>query len=232
MTQHGAPGRSTSRRRTAKRNQKIAVLAATGLIVASGATITSLAAWSDTEWVFGGAGTQNSVSASVFEVNQNVTADLTDTNWTNDLASPGGRIDFSIAAQSLYPEVPVYGYVRLRTTVKSLAGDLTLNAPALAPGGDADLFAALQYGAKIVSSPAACTSAGYAVAGNPVVVASGTATSVGSADGAFELAAGTATLPGAEKVVCFELVLPAQLTDALQGKIAQPIWNFTAESKL
>ena len=227
MTEQGAPGRSTSRGRKAKRNQKIAVLAATGLIVASGATITSLAAWSDTEWVFGGAGTEDLVTTSIFEVNQNVTADPV-TGWTNDLAQPGGKINFSIAAQNLYPEVPVYGYVRLRTTIDSLAGDLTLNAPELEAGSQL-LFDELTYGAKIVPNVAACNAAGFA--GGINVVDSGTDTATGSAVDVFELTAGSAT-PGAEKVVCFELLLPAQTTGALQGLGAQPTWSFTAESKL
>lgn len=213
-----------------RRNKKIAALAAMGLVVASGATITSMAAWTDTEWVYGGAATENGVSASVFEVNQNVTASAT-TGWTNDLATPGGKIDFSIAAQALNPGDPVYGYVRLRTIAKSLPGDLTLNPATLATGGSAPLFAALRYGARIVPTPADCTSAGYG-ASTTGVVASNTPLTTGSPVDAFSLAGGSATLPGAEKVVCFQLVLPDPAADTLQGATATPIWNFTAESTL
>jgi hypothetical protein len=217
-------------RRRSQRNKKIAVLAATGLIVASGATITSMAAWTDTEWVYGGAALEDGVSTSTFEVNQNVTASAT-TGWTNDLASPGGKIDFSIAAQNLYPETPVYGFVQLRTIEESLAGDLTLNAPTLQAGGSTALFSALTYGARIVANPAACNETGYG-ASTQGIVASGSSTSTGSAVNAFELTAGSVGTPGTAKTVCFQLVLPAQTTDALQGLTAQPVWNFTAESKL
>ena len=209
------------------RNKKIAVLAAAGLIVASGATISSLAAWTDTEWVYGGADTADSVTTSTFEINQNVTTGTT--GWTNDLASPGGKVDFSIAAQNLVPGQPVYGYVRLRTPINSLAGDLTLNAPAMGAGGDTGLFTALRYGARIVGSPAACTDAGF-TASTTTVVAPNSAMTVSSTVNNFELLAGSA-VPGAEKTVCFKLVLPSPAADALQGKSAQPIWNFTGESK-
>lgn len=213
-----------------RRNKKIAALAAMGLIVATGATITSMAAWTDTEWVYGGAATEDGVSASTFEVNQNVTA-AASTGWTNDLASPGGKVDFSIAAQNLNPGDPVYGYVRLRTVVESLPGDLTLNPATLGAGGSAPLFAALRYGARIVPTPADCTSVGFG-ASTTTVVAPDTALTTGSAVDAFSLVGGTATLPGAEKVVCFQLVLPEPASDTLQGATAQPIWNFTAESTL
>jgi len=213
--------------RSRKRNQKIAVIAAAGLIVASGATITSMAAWTDTEWVFGGADTQNSVGASSFEVNQNVTTSAT-TGWTNDLANPGGKVDFTIAAQNLTPGEPVYGFVRLRTPIASAAGDLTLNAPELGTGDD-DLFDALVYGAAVVANPAACTEAGFDAGTS--LVAEGSSTATGSAVDAFELLAGTATVAGAEKTVCFQLELPDGADDDLQGLDAQPIWNFTAESK-
>jgi hypothetical protein len=180
--------------------------------------------------VFGGAATEDGVSASTFEVNQNVTASAT-TGWTNDLASPGGKIDFSIAAQNLNPGDPVYGYVRLRTVTESLPGDLTLNPATLGAGGSQDLFDALVYGARIVGSPAACTPAGFA-ASTTTVVAPNTPLATGSAVDAFSLVGGSATLPGAEKVVCFQLVLPEPADDDLQGDTAQPIWNFTAESTL
>ena len=220
MNARGAQTRS-------RKNQKIAAIAATGLIVAAGATISSLAAWTDTEWVFGGAATENGVSTSVFEVNQNVTTGAT---WTNDLANPGGKIDFSIVAQDLMPGEPVYGFVRLRTIENSLPGDLTLNAPVMGAGGSATLFSALTYGAKIVPSTGDCTDAGF-TASSTVVVAPGSATSAGSAVDVFDLAGGTAA-PGPEKVVCFQLMLPSPASDTLQGLTAQPIWNFTAESKL
>jgi len=220
MTARGAQTRS-------RKNQKIAAIAATGLIVAAGATISSLAAWTDTEWVFGGAATENGVSTSVFEVNQNVTTGAT---WTNDLASPGGKIDFSIVAQDLMPGEPVYGFVRLRTIENSLPGVLTLNAPVMGAGGSAPLFSALTYGAKIVPSTAACSDAGF-TASTTVVVSPGSATSVGSAVDVFDLEGGTAA-PGPEKVVCFQLLLPSPASDTLQGLTAQPIWNFTAESTL
>src|SRR5580693_8056981 len=95
-----------------KLNQKTVALAAAGLVLLSGATVTSLAAWTDTEWVNGGVGTVPSVASSQFDVQQNVTGDST--SWTTNLASPGGTVNFGAAAATLTPGTTVYGFVRLR----------------------------------------------------------------------------------------------------------------------
>lgn len=222
-----APRRAPSDTRA---HQKVAALVAAGVVLAAGATVTSLAAWTDTEWIFGGAGSGSGVSTSTFEVNQNVTTN--DANWTNDLANPGGNVNFGLSAAQLTPGDSVYGYVRLRTPIASVGGALTLNGAVLGgTGGSQPLFDALRYQAKIVPTPADCSSTGMAASTTNLVGSPTPATlTTSSAAGAFTLAAGTATVPGAEKVVCFALTLPNGSPDTLQGLTALPVWNFSASS--
>ena len=214
----------------ARKRQKIAAFSAAGIVLIAGATVSSFAAWTDTEWVYGGADTEPNVTTSIFEVNQNTTALTTAASWVNEETSPGGKVDFGMDATALVPDEPVYGYVRLRTTVESLPGSVTLSA-ATQGAGEPDLFAALRYGARIVASPADCTAAGFAAATAPdaSLVAPGSLMSTAGAD-AFPLDGGTLTVPGAEKTICFELELPAPADDALQGDGAQAVWSFTSIS--
>src|ERR1700761_1226475 len=106
-------------------NQKVVALAAAGLVLLSGATVTSLAAWTDTEWVNGGVATLPGVASSKFDVEQNVTTDATN-NWTTDQASPGGTVDFGALAAKLTPGDSVVGFVRLRVVIGSAPGTIQL----------------------------------------------------------------------------------------------------------
>jgi hypothetical protein len=210
-----------------KLNQKVVALAAAGLVLLSGATVTSLAAWTDTEWVTGGVGTTPGVSSSMFDVEQNVT---TGTIWTNNLASPGGTVDFGTAASTLTPGTSVVGFVRLRTVVNSVSGTLTL-APA-AGNATGALMNALTYGAWLHPTSGTCTTTNYGGAGFTQLVPDGSPLTTASTV-PFTLDAATGSAPGAEQTVCFRLTLPPLTNPAdktLEGLSADPIWQFNAIS--
>ena len=98
---------------TASRAQKIAAVAAAGVILLGGATVTSLAFWTDVEFVQGGVGDDPGISTSEFEVEQNV---ILPADWQNNETAPeAGVIDFGLGALSLTPGDEVYGWVQLRT---------------------------------------------------------------------------------------------------------------------
>jgi predicted ribosomally synthesized peptide with SipW-like signal peptide len=209
-------------------NQKVVALAAAGLVLLSGATVTSLAAWTDTEWVNGGVATLPGVTASKFDVEQNVTTSA-GSNWTTNLSAPGGTVDFGAQAADLTPGTTVYGFVRLRTVIGSIGGTLQLvHGPST---GSLAFLAALTYGAWLVSNPAACNSTQYDTGTAVQLVTDNSAIATDSpAPSAFPVAAGTATLPGAEQTVCFKLNFPASASSALEGASADPVWQFNATS--
>jgi predicted ribosomally synthesized peptide with SipW-like signal peptide len=210
-------------------NQKVVALAAAGLVLLSGATVTSLAAWTDTEWVNGGVQTLPGVTASTFDVEQNVGNDPTGV-WTTNLASPGGAVSFGPAAAKLTPGTSVVGFVRLRTVTDSMAGTLTLVHGTST--GSAPFLGALRYGAWLMSSPATCTATDYDVLPAVELVPDGSPIGTDSTT-PFVLAAGDATDPGTEQTVCFRLTFPplAVASDkSLQGQAADPVWQFNAVS--
>ena len=210
-----------------KFNQKVVALAAAGLVLLSGATVTSLAAWTDTEWVNGGVATLPGLGAATFDVQQNVTNGAS-TGWSSQETSPGGVVNFGAAASGLTPNTSVYGFVRLRTVVNSLAGTLTLQHETDTSGSA--FLSALQYGAWLKPAGSTCTSANYNT-GTELVPDGSSLTKDSTVP--FILAAGTSTLPGTEQVVCFKVTFPA-LTDpsdkTLQGALGDPIWQFSAVS--
>lgn len=219
-------GNRVAARRTANRN-KVLALGAAGLVLAGGVTVGSLAAWTDVEWIAGGVGSTGGVAASSFEVEQ-FTA--TDTAWGHYEDEAGANVvDFSAAAASLTPGDTVYGYVRLRTEVDSLGGELALVAATdvVADG----LAEALTYAAVLMDAPATCNAADFVTATVATLV---TASSGLGTDGAapFDLAAATSTLPGAERTVCFAITFPAAYAgdESLQGGSAAPVWRFDAIS--
>ncbi len=211
-----------------KLNQKIVALAAAGLVLLSGATVTSLAAWTDTEWVNGGVSTLPGVASSTFDVQQNVTSDSTD--WTTDVASPGGTVDFGAQADALTPGTSVVGFVRLRVSPDSTGGTLSL-VPGTSTGSSAFL-AALTYGAWLVPSYTDCTPSGYDGTGTTQLVPDNSPLTT-SGTTSFTLTAGTGGAAGPEQAICFRMEFPP-LGDpndkSLQGLSADPIWQFNATS--
>lgn len=202
-------------------------LGAAGLVLAGGVTVGSLAAWTDVEWIAGGVGTTGGVAASSFEVEQFTAGD---TAWGHyEEEASANVVDFSAVAASLTPGDTVYGYVRLRTEVGSLGGELSLVAETdVVPDGLAD---ALIYTAVLMDAAGTCNAVDFTTATVSTLVAPASGL---DADGSapFSLDAGTATLPGAERTVCFAITLPGAFADDedLQGGTAAPVWRFDAIS--
>ena len=220
-------GQKIEARRARTRNRIIA-LGAAGLVLGGGIAAGSLAAWTDVEWVTGGVDGSAGGTASTFEVEQNTGAAAA---WDHFETEPtANTVDFSAAAATLTPGDTVYGFVRLRTPVDSLGGELSLVADT--DTSDAtSLEAALTYGAVVMDAHTSCNAADYTDDATATLVALGSAL---DSDGAatFDLAAATATLPGTEQTVCFALTFPASYAsdDSLQGETATPVWHFDAIS--
>jgi hypothetical protein len=213
-------------RRTRSRNKALAI-AAGGIVLAAGITIPSLAAWTDIEWVTGGAGDDAGVTASTFEVEQFAAGD---TDWGHyETEAAANVVDFSAQAAALSPGDTVYGYVRLRTVAGSLGGTLTLAADTAVVADT--LSEALSYGARVMDDTTGCTAADYATTGTELQ-AVGSALSASSGSTFSLVAAADASTPGSEQVVCFALTFPSAFEDdtALQGDTVSPVWHFDAVS--
>lgn len=204
----------------ARRAQKIAAIAAAGVVLLGGATVTSLAAWTDTEYVVGGVGDEPGIGTSTFEVEQNTSVDP---SWENheDALDPG-VIDFSLGALALSPGDTVYGFVQLRTTAASTVGG-TLSL--IGATDDGDLFDALTYGARIVPSTTCDETTFSAATGTDIITASGQPLSANGTQ-TFTLLAAS----GDTKTVCFAVTLDDDAPDELQGETSSPLWNFSAIS--
>ncbi len=197
-------------------------------MLTAGATVTSLAAWQDHEYVWGGTGdtTSSGLSSSTFDVQQNTSA--TDgTNFVDQESTPGGQVSFSVAAGSLTPGDTVYGYLQLRTVTGSSGGTLALAGATPAPVNA--LSSALTYGAMYGATRANCTAGGFATNGTQLVAPS-TPLTTGSGSTTFPLAAGTSTTPGTAVGVCFAVTLPAGTPRTVSGLTSQLVWHFDATS--
>ena len=208
-------------KRNNQRARKIAALSAAGLILVAGAGATSLAAWTDTEWVQGGVGTVPGISTSVFQIQQNTTSSSDPADWVDEPDSPGGVIAF-VDASGLTPGDTAYGFVRLRTTAASIAGTIDMFAGAHATGDD--LYDALQYGAGLVATPGDCAEGSFGTGDDDLV-------DFGSAlDAALTVDFPIAAAAASEQVVCFAVTLPAGSPSSLQGLSTTPEWYFVGES--
>lgn len=221
-------GTRIAARRAATRN-KVLALGAAGVVLAGGVTVGSLAAWTDIEWIAGGAGSVDSIGASTFEVEQFA---LGDEDWGDyEDGDEPNRVDFSAQAAALTPGDTVYGFVQLRTAEKSLGGTLSLVSDTDVV--DETLSAALTYGAVLVDGPDSCDTAGFAAGSTEgsQILAAGSAL---DADGAvsFSLDAATESAPGTAKTLCFAIHFPIGFAadDSLQGDTVSPVWYFDAIS--
>jgi predicted ribosomally synthesized peptide with SipW-like signal peptide len=214
-------------RRRKPRGRLRAILAAMG-VLGIGAAVT-LAAWTDTEWIFGGTDNGPGVGTSSFNIQQNVN----DVAGWRDGQTEGtaGKLNFPVNATALSPGTVVYAGVSLRAAAGSIAGTAVLNGATAASGSSTTLFTTLTYQAKTGVTQANCTAAGFAGNGSALVPA-GTALSTGSGATTFALPAGASSaVPGAQVDVCFAITMPASATSqSLQGLAATPVWNFVATS--
>jgi hypothetical protein len=215
----------TTRRATARRRKFIAIAAA-GAVLLTGATVTSLAAWLDEEWVTAGVDGAPGVFTSEFEVEQTVATD-TGTWFNRETSGAAGVVDFDDVAAALSPGDVAYGWVSLRIAADSLGGDLTLVSDYTL--GDSPLGDALRYGARLHPDATTCTAGAFAGTGSELV-ATGSALTVGSGSTTFSLAAGAPGNPGLDQTVCFRLELPSGASDTLMGETADVTWLFDAIS--
>lgn len=190
----------------------------------------TLATWTDSEWVWGGSGTTPGVGTSTFEVEQSVDSG---TNWTNDVASPGGSLTFSANALQLTPGDTTYAPVSLRTQTASIGGNVTLQGAVANPaatGTSTALWDAVRvsaYTSSAATAPA-CNTASLA-SWTLVPAVQGVVLST-AATGSQALAAATPTAEGAPQHYCFALTLPTGSPDTLQGTTIAPVWEFKSVS--
>jgi hypothetical protein len=218
----------------AKRNRILAVLAA-GTVLGVGGTAT-IAAWVDTEWVYGGTGgDEPGVGTSTFVVEQNTSSPFVDTAWDNEPENPGGSLTFGPSDPlALTPGDTIYAPVALRTTDDTdTDGEVSLQAAVAAtdvdisdPGGL--LFDALELRVGVLevddAGPApACTAANF---GTYALIADGTGLDTVPTVTPQDIdAAGAAYLH-----YCFEISLPDDAPSTLQGRTVAPAWQFISES--
>ena len=169
----------TSDRKRSVRGKIMAILAG-GAIIGLGTTAT-LAAWTDTEWVFGGnaAGNGPGLGTSNFEVEQNVTASPYNVDgFLQNETNPGQALTFGLDALSLELGQSVYAPVALRTVAGSGAGALTLQAAVavdatVITANDTNdvLWNALQVRVWASATSFSCTAAptGYGIVENATV---------------------------------------------------------------
>lgn len=229
------------RRRRARRrpgaSRKVFAIAAGAVVVGVGLTGT-LAAWTDTEWVFGGLGTEDGagdpgdgpIGTSTFEVLQNTFNPVS--AWVDAETEPGSEILFTADGASLSPGDATYAEVALKTDADSVGGALTLTAATpYSSAGDADdlLFNAMEVRVFTSTSDIACTAAGVAALTPIMNGGLGTAAATGSQT--------LAAAGGSVQYYCFELSLPSPLVPAedtevedYMGRTIVPTWKFDAES--
>lgn len=227
--------------RTRRRRKVMAVLSA-GTAVGL-ATVVTLAAWNDNEWVFGGAGPGGDpgVGTSTFEVQQDAwdsTPPTVESDTFGDFEDePGNALLFTVNPGAMTPGDTIYAPVALTTTAASIAGTLQLRHPVPAPADDSDeeLWANLTYSVRVTEDAVeaancrtAFTSSGTLVPAEPSSAVEGL-----SFDADVEAAPQTlAAARGNVQYYCFAITLPdSETAQELQGKTVYPAWQFAAVSE-
>jgi predicted ribosomally synthesized peptide with SipW-like signal peptide len=229
-------GLSGSRAHNRRVNRgKIMAILAGGAILGLGSTAT-LAAWTDTEWVFAGSDNDAGVGTSLFEVEQNVVTPFDTNGFVQDETNPGQALTFGLNPLMLTPGDSIYAPVALRTVADSVAGHITLKSAEPATGvavvdADGALWDYLTVKVWVSETVFDC---------NASIVTS--AAIVQIADGALGTTGGTPTqtlsAAGANtQYYCFSITLPepinadaAPAVAALQGRTVAPAWEFSAVS--
>jgi predicted ribosomally synthesized peptide with SipW-like signal peptide len=214
---------------------KILAIAAAGLVLGVGGTVT-LAAWVDTEWVYGGTGGDTpGVGTSEFVVEQNRSTPYVndDPSWQEHPANPGGSLVFTGAAPlALTPGDSTYSRVSLRTTVDSIGGNVQLEAAEAAAGVTVDdagglLWDAIELRVGVIELDDAVAA--------PTCDADffDTADFVLITGGLDDAAANDIPIDGGGSSYlhwCFELTLPDDADSELQGRTIAPAWEFVSTS--
>lgn len=225
-----------SKKQNSRRNRKLSAIAAGALVIGIGATYT-LATWTDSEWVWGGADNEPGVGTSFFNVQQNTEpgAALSAGGFGDEESNPGGELTFSPGALSLSPGSVIYAPVALRTQEESVAGEVTLTGAVPATGVDwADdedlLWEAIEvsvYTSGDEEQPA-CLEDFVSSEWDAAIIED-----AGLGDGAM---ASQDLAKSAESIqhYCFVLTLPEGVQEGsgeeLMGRTIAPAWEFAAES--
>lgn len=218
--------------------RKLFAIAAAGLVLGVGGTMT-LAAWVDTEWVFGGVdGGQDpdtpGVGTSTFVVEQNPTSPFSGTGWLENATNPGSPLVFSGSPLALSPGDVTYAPVALRTTADSVSGTVDPQVAVAAAGVATDddpgeLWAALELRVGVAdlddSDPAPACNATTMGDATYAIIATGVGLSTAITGGqSLEAASGNILH------YCFEITLPDDAPNTLQGRTVAPAWQFISES--
>ncbi|MGB3414964.1 MAG: acyl-CoA dehydrogenase, partial [Microbacteriaceae bacterium] len=181
------------------------------------------------EWVWGGLNGNANVGTSTFEVNQNTTLTTDPLAWTDKETNPGDPLLFSAGSLVMTPGDKIFAPVALQTTSTSIAGTAKLQAAvaAAAPITQNDtgglLWAAIDQ--RVVTSNTAFTC-------DATAFTTLTPFAVGKLGVALESGAGRvlAAASGSTQYYCFELSLPSNAPDTLQGRTIAPAWEFISVS--
>jgi predicted ribosomally synthesized peptide with SipW-like signal peptide len=222
--------------------RKVFAIVAGCAAIGIGATAT-LAAWTDSEWVFGGNGAGGpGIGTSTFEVQQNTNAagGFPAASFTDEEENPGGEIVFVADALNLTPGDSVYASVALRAAPGSVAGDVELQPAVPAVGITPDdpaglLFETLEVAIATDDSSYTCAASAFAGgAGAPTVIGDGPLDSTGGDPLAPEPLEADA---GSVQYYCFQITLPDPLPltggltiEDFMGLSVAPAWEFAAIS--
>lgn len=213
-------------RRAQTRRRKIIAIGAAGAVLLTGATVTSLAAWLDEEWVTAGVDGVSGVTASEFEIEQLV-AGVGEVWENNEELADSGVVSLDEVASRLSPGASAVGWVSLRAAADSVDGEVTLMPASLTLTGT--LAPALRYSAWLHDTTATCTDTTYAT-GAITQLVDDEALNVGSGSTTFDLDAGSGGAAGEDDTVCFRITLPSGASDTLQGQTASVGWYFESTS--
>lgn len=213
--------------------RKVFAIAAGCAAIGIGATAT-LAAWTDSEWVFGGDGSGGpGIGTSTFSVQQSTDGGAT---FTDEPDNPGGEVVFTPDALDLTPGDSIYAGVALRTSADSVAGDVSLLPAVEAAGIVTDdptglLFDTLDVAIVTDDAPFTCNAAAFAPGSPATLIGAGDLDSTGGSPSQALLAAG-----GSTQYYCFQILLPDPLpvtpggADDFMGRTVAPAWEFSAIS--
>lgn len=224
-----------------RRRRKVMAIIAGGTALGVAGLVT-LAAWNDSEWVFGGTGPDGGegVGTSSFNVQQNAwsgaTAPTTTSTFDDLETNPGDALVFNVDPTGLTPGDTIYAPVALTTTADSIGGELQLTAPVKStrpahvdPDDDVDdrLWDALRYSVAVTDSDTTAANCQTDFASAGTALFSDEPLDYTILPGAQTLAAER----GNVQYYCFAITLPdVPANQALQDRVVFPAWHFMATS--